>query len=406
MTPRLSRRNLLVSSVAAASAAVLQPVRSLAAAVKPIRIVDVELFDIDIPVSKAEHDAGVNHEFSVAKIATDAGVDGYSFAGSPRDALPDLRQILVGKDLFAIEQHLRNGLYHWGGTEHAIWDAIGKIAGQPVYRLLGGSQQSIRPYLTCVWRGNPDQSHVSYRQQAEMALRIKKAGFKGMKIRAWRPRPLADVEACAEIRAAVGPDFYLMFDRTAHFPETVGQKVWDYETGLAVAQGLEKYGAYWLEEPFGRDDYQSNARLAAVVEILITGGEGYIALEPFRQCILQSSYKVLQPEGVGCGGIFMCRKVAIMAEGFHVRCILHGTMALMLAGYIQASLAFGAEWQELALITPPLLPEEQWAPALRVLKSKQMFTIEGGEIQAPLHPGIGLDIDEEALRRFRVNRTA
>jgi L-alanine-DL-glutamate epimerase-like enolase superfamily enzyme len=93
-----------------------------------------------------------------------------------------------------------------------------------------------------------------------------------------------------------------------------------------------------------------------------------------------------------------------MAEGFHVRCILHGTMALMLAGYVQASLAFGAEWQELALITPPLLPEDQWAPSLKVLKSRQMFTIENGEIQAPPYPGIGLDVDEEALQRFRVNR--
>jgi L-alanine-DL-glutamate epimerase-like enolase superfamily enzyme len=100
----------------------------------------------------------------------------------------------------------------------------------------------------------------------------------------------------------------------------------------------------------------------------------------------------------------VCRKVAIMAEGFHVRCILHGTMALMLAGYVQASLAFGAEWQELALITPPLLPEDQWAPSLKVLKSRQMFTIENGEIQAPPYPGIGLDVDEEALQRFRVNR--
>src|SRR5215469_17323816 len=57
MTPRLSRRNLLASSLAAASAAVLKPVSNLAAAVKPIRIIDVQLFDIDIPVSKAEHDA-------------------------------------------------------------------------------------------------------------------------------------------------------------------------------------------------------------------------------------------------------------------------------------------------------------------------------------------------------------
>src|SRR5579863_4515579 len=129
-----------------------------------------------------------------AEVRTDAGVTGYSFAGHPASVLPQVKQLLVGKDLFAIEQHVHDGLYHWGGIEHALWDAIGKIARQPVYKLLGGNQASVKAYLTCVWTGNPDQSHVSYKDQAAMALRIQNAGFKGMKIRAWRPYPLDDAE--------------------------------------------------------------------------------------------------------------------------------------------------------------------------------------------------------------------
>jgi L-alanine-DL-glutamate epimerase-like enolase superfamily enzyme len=395
-----TRRDFLKSS-AVASAVVLEPVRALAAAVKPVRIRDVDLFPIDIPVSKAESEAGVNHRYIVSKVVTDAGVNGYSFAGPSPKVLPEVRQVLVGKDLFAIEHHLNNGLLRWGGVEHAIWDAIGRIAGQPVYRLLGGSATSVKAYLTCVWRGNSDQSHVPYRDQAEMAAKIKRAGFKGMKIRAWRPNPTDDADACGEIRAAVGPEFAIMFDRTAHAPQTAGQKVWDYETGLKVARALEKHGAYWLEEPYARDDYQSPARLAAEVDIPITGGEGYVGIEPFRQCLLHRTYDILQPEGRGSGGIFVCRKVAVMAEAFHVPCILHGTMALMLAGWLQATLAIGSEWQEVALIWPPLLPEEQWAPGLKVLKSKQMFVIRDGEILAPESPGIGLDVDEEALEKYR-----
>ena len=63
-----------------------------------------------------------------------------------------------------------------------------------------------------------------YDAQAEMALREKNAGFKGMKIRAWRPNPLDDAEACRVIRQAVGPDFAIMFDRTAAAPQSVGQR--------------------------------------------------------------------------------------------------------------------------------------------------------------------------------------
>ncbi len=96
--------------------------------------------------------------------------------------------------------------------KQAIWDAIGKIAGQPVHRLLGGAKSRLKVYLTCVWRGKADQSHVPYKDQAEVALKLKKAGFKGMKIRCWRPRP-GDADACGEIRAAVGPDFSIMVDR-------------------------------------------------------------------------------------------------------------------------------------------------------------------------------------------------
>jgi L-alanine-DL-glutamate epimerase-like enolase superfamily enzyme len=180
-----------------------------------------------------------------------------------------------------------------------------------------------------------------------------------------------------------------------------GQQVWDFETGLKVARGLQKAGAYWLEEPFLRSDYESPAKLASMVDILITGGEGYSALEPYRQCLLHRTYDILQPDGRHCGGIFRARQVGILAESFHVPVILHGTMSLMLAGWLQATLAIGSPWQEIALITPPLLPEEQWSPGLKVLKSKQMFVFDKGELVAPVHPGIGLDVDEEALERYR-----
>ena len=377
--------------------------QALHAAVKPVRITDVDIFGINIPATPAEVEAGVNNRYIVAKVATDAGVNGYSFAAPPARMLPELKQLLVGKDLFNIEQHLKNGLYRFGGVEHAIWDAIGRIAGQPVYKLLGGSRDRVKAYLTCVWKGNADQSQVKFRDQVDMALKIQKAGFKGMKIRAWRPNPMDDVVLCREILAATGKEFHLMFDRTAKMPVSMaGQKEWDFDTGLKVARGLQDAGAYWLEEPFSRDDYDSPAKLARMVDILITGGEGYTGLEPFRQCLLHQTYDILQPDGRGAGGIFRCRKVAILAESYHVPCILHGSMGLMLAGWLQATLAIGSEWQEVALIMPRLLPEEQWAPGLKALKSKRMFEVENGELLAPPYPGIGLDTDEEALARYRV----
>lgn len=183
------RRKFLAALAGSAAVSLLGPIRALARDVKPIRIKNVDVFRIEIPTPIEEVKRGLTNKYLVAKVETDAGVRGYAFGEFLRATLapepggweysfdgpsPDMlqrvvRPALVGKDLFAIEDHLKAGLVEWGGMEHALWDAIGKIAGQPVYKLLGGAKNSIRAYLTCVWPGkNPgdysldDQSQVPY----------------------------------------------------------------------------------------------------------------------------------------------------------------------------------------------------------------------------------------------------
>ncbi len=387
---------------ASLAAPLLSPLPSLAAQAKRVRITNIESYLLRLPASSARPVT-----YPITRVHTDAGITGTSFIACPRDILERwVKPTLAGRDLFAIDRHMNrlqmergeSGVQIWSGVEHALWDAVGRVAGQPVARLLGGNRDRLRVYRTCVFPGKQDQSDVSYDTQAAFAVRLKKAGYQGMKIRAWRPRPLDDVDAVGVIRAAAGPDFHIMLDRTAVRPGWV----WDYPTALQVCRGLEKHKAYWLEEPFARDDYETPARLAAAVDLLITGGEGYTSLEPFRQCLLRRTYDVVQPDGRNAGGIFMCRKTAMLAESFHVPCILHGTMSLMLAGWLQATLAIGCPWQEVALVTPPLLPAEQWEPALKVLRGKTLFDVRDGYLLAPPYPGLGLDIDEDALEKYRV----
>ena len=86
-------------------------------------------------------------------------------------------------------QRGESGVQGWSGVEHAMWDAIGKAADLPVARLLGGYRDRLKVYRTCVFPGKPDQSDVPYETQAEYAVRLQKAGYKAMKVRAWRPRP-------------------------------------------------------------------------------------------------------------------------------------------------------------------------------------------------------------------------
>ncbi|MGH9629148.1 MAG: enolase C-terminal domain-like protein, partial [Bryobacteraceae bacterium] len=91
----------------------------------------------------------------------------------------------------------------------------------------------------------------------------------------------------------------------------------------------------------------------------------------------------------------------IIAESFGVPCIQHGTSGPALAAYIQAGCAMpNCEFQE--IIGDPELPEEQWAPALKLLKTPYVFPIEKGYVLLPPHPGIGLDISEDALQEYHV----
>ena len=100
----------------------------------------------------------------------------------------------------------------------------------------------------------------------------------------------------------------------------------------------------------------------------------------------------------------IARKIAILAESYHVPCVLHGSMGLRVAGFLQASAAMGAPWQELVFIRPPLLPEEVWSPGLQLLKTKTMYSFRDGEIELPELPGLGLDVDEEKVGQFRVRQ--
>jgi len=335
---------------------------------------------------------------NVVCVETDSGVRGYSFLGSSPEQVKAAMAVLGGQDLFAVEAHLKKGLMQWAAIEEAIWDAIGRIAGQPVSRLLGGAKLTTIPvYCTYVWPGNADQSQVTPKVQAEQARLLKNAGFKAMKIRIFRPDYRDDVQACREILAVGAAGFRVMVDRTATQPG-----LWTYPQGLAAAEALQEAGVYWLEEPFDRNDFEGPARLAREVDILITGGEGYRGLAPYRECLVHGTYDILQPELRTVAGILMMRKVGALAEAFGVPICPHASSGLALAGRVQASAALGSTYQEIGVLTPPMLPEDVTAPFLPILKGQQPFTFRNGEIEVPQGAGLGLDIDETALNRFRV----
>jgi D-galactarolactone cycloisomerase len=399
----LSRRELWTALLPACSLPALAAQSAPAGKPPRLRITNIESFPIRVPPGGAR-DPHKIYNFQATRVHA-GDVIGTSFLGTPADLLERwVKPTLAGEDLFAVDRHLKrlqmqrgeSGVQAWSGVEHALWDAIGRAANLPVARLLGGYRDRLRVYRTSVFPGKPDQSDVPYQTQADFAVRLKKAGYTAMKVRAWRPRPMDDVDMVGVVRQAVGRDFFIMLDRTAVRPGWV----WDYPTALQVARGLEQHGAYWLEEPFDGADLQGPARLAAEVDILITGGELGKSIYEFLAFLMNRTYDVVQPDTRICGGIWIARKIAVLAEAFGVPCIQHGTSGLALAGYIQAGCAMpNCEWQE--IIGENNLPEEQWEPALKLLRTPQVFRIEQGHVLLPDLPGLGLDLNEDAIKEYR-----
>jgi len=119
----------------AVAANFLGSVKAIAADVKRVLIRNIETFDIQMPQSASippvELFGGAQRgRLNVVRVETDSGVRGYSFLGSSPEQVKAATAVLGGQDLFAVEAHLKKGLIQWAAIEEAMWDAIGRIAGQ------------------------------------------------------------------------------------------------------------------------------------------------------------------------------------------------------------------------------------------------------------------------------------
>lgn len=339
----------------------------------------------------------------ITRVFTDQGVIGYGFCDIDNKLLiEEIKPGLLGKDPRDIIKILSSGLLKGcASVENALWDITGKVAGVPVRNLLGSTQKSIDYYLTCVWPGKDDQSHVSPDQQAEQIALYYSMGHRKFKFRSWRPDPLQDIAVVQKIRELVGgrDKIELMIDRTAHYPGWV----WSYKEARDVALRLEELDVTWLEEPFAQDDFDSYRRLTKEVALPITGGEWTSDLSIFLEYISTQVVDIIQPDVCISGGIWPTRLVGAVAQAYNKECILHGTNGPDLAASLQvASTIPSCRMIEVALIFPPLTPEEMYSPLHRILLSDCLFKFENGKIILPTTPGLGVEINELELSKCTI----
>lgn len=275
------------------------------------------------------------------------------------------------------------------GIDIALWDILGKATGQPVGRLLGGRyRERVRPYASILMdQPAPLRDHL---------LAVKAQGFRAFKM-GWGPfgRVSAQLDEAivAAAREAIGPDCWLMVDAggsDAHWPG-------NYKWALRTAQMLAQYNVYWFEEALKPDALDDYVALRRAAPLPITGGEVLTRRQAFQPWLQAGAFDIVQPDVTKVGGISEERKIGWMAEENGVQFIPHGwNTAIGLAADLQLASAFAHTDFVEYLTGSPYIDEIVTTPWR--LDTDGMLAI-------PDSPGLGIELDLEAVSKYTAGET-
>ncbi len=270
------------------------------------------------------------------------------------------------------------------GIDIALWDLFGKQCGQPVARLLGGYyRRQIKPYASVLF----DEPGPLKDRLLSVAAR----GFRAIKL-GWRPFGRRDSKfdelLVRTAREAVGPEVDLLVDAGG------SEQFWPhgYKWALRTAQMLADYDVGWFEEPLPPDDIEGFIRLRNASPVPIAGGEVLTRRQSFIPWIERGALDIVQPDATKCGGLTEARRIAWMAYDHNIQFVSHGwNTAVGLAADLHLAAALPVA-RYVEFLTPAPYIDEILVQPFR-LDSHGLLTI-------PDKPGLGIEINREALRRF------
>jgi len=328
------------------------------------------------------------------KVETDAGITGwgeaFSHASTPvtRTAISEIvAKLAVGRDptdiaalmadLTRMTQSMaRSGPVQFAlsGLDIALWDIAGKVAGQPVWRLLGGKEHkpTIPAYASLFRLGTPEYV-------ARVAANAKARGYRHIKLHEH------SVETVAAARAAIGPDVSLMVDTNCY---------WDNPDAIiAVCKALEPYNIAWLEEPlYPADAYDVMARIRRAERVPLAAGENLGNYNDVRWIADAKAVDVVQPSVAKIGGITELVRALAYLKDRGIRAVPHSPFlgpALVAAIHVIAS-----------------MPDDIWCEHrfcdLEASPLGDAVVSREGRLPVPDRPGLGFEVDMSVIEKYRV----
>jgi L-alanine-DL-glutamate epimerase-like enolase superfamily enzyme len=368
-----------------------------------VKIAAIEVSQHRLPLEPAFEAAWdsrprTHFDATIVRVKTDEGLTGIG-SGDLMLGFAGHEHLFVGRDPLDLERHQRvldNLSFHYGRCwplDIALWDLVGKIKGQPCFRLLGGRQDRLQAYASTGTLRSP----AALADAAEAYLA---RGFRAMKIRFRRGDWRSDVRALEAVRTRLGRRLDLMVDCNQGWRMPWDTELpWTLETALGVARELAKLEVHWMEEPLHRSDRDGMRRLREHGLVRIAGGEMNRELFEFRDLLRDRCLDVLQPDATLVGGLTGLRGVAQMAAEAGVAFTPH-TWGNGIGVLANAHLAAGAG--DGSYLEFPFDPP-QWNLERRDFILERPFDVDAaGCVVLGETPGLGCVLNEGPLARTRV----
>lgn len=377
-----------------------------------MKITDIRIHVLEAPLSQPfaySRAWYATRTAMIVEIVTNEGLIGWGEAYGPAlinaSVVEHMRPFLIGEDPMRTEwlwqqiyaryrDHGQKGSIIQGisAIDIALWDLKGKFLNQSIHRLMGGpTRTTIQAYATGLYRrktGDP----ISY--LAEEAASYRADGFKAVKLKVGFGIE-EDVRVAKAVREALGPDIGLMVD---------ANHAYDAVAAIRLGRQIETLGIDWFEEPVPPEDIAGHLEAKAALTIPIASGECEFTRYGFRDLLAHRAVDILQPDICSAGGLSECKKIADMAAAHGIRFVPHvwGT-----------GIAISAALQLLAVLpslTPPslnpiepMLEFDQTEHPIREALLMEKIVHTNGVVEIPDKPGLGIEINRDVLKRFRMN---
>ena len=346
------------------------------------------------------------------RLHTDEGITGLgeTYPCAPAEAgviRRALAPVLLGRDPLQIDKlwsdlHLKVGYHGWAGAEMraisaidiALWDIAGKVAGMPVYQLLGGaSRQSIRIYNTCY-------DHIDFLTEPErLAGELMASGIRAMKIWPFDEIALANggqyitpgqlhqgMEPLRRIREQLGDAMEVAMEFHGY---------WNLPSALKIARAIEPLEPMWLEEMLPQDNLGSYRELANGTRLPLTLSERLMTRWGFRELMENKAARIVMPDIAWCGGLSEAKKIATMAETWNLPVAPHNCGGPVLH---RASAHLAANLPNLFVLETV---RRHYLDEYRGLLTADLVPVDG-MLPLPSGPGLGVDLNPDLKQRSNV----